>query len=184
METLSPKPIKMMGVEIEPFDSYDYESIILNFWMHSVTNRMNEFRFLEAFKELKQPIEYKLNEHGLIDYDSFVDNEEQLMDFSVLEQFTTSTNYLHIDLEDIKEAVLKCRYDKMLEAFKGMGAFETLQELLDRIENIHGATIQQKIELFDEIIHAQHETGEIFDDVDIDSLREQAEEEIKEMLNL
>lgn len=173
-----------MGVEIDDFCEYDTESIILNFWMHSVTHRMNEFKFLAAFAALKEPIEQKLNEHGLIDYEGFKDNEDGIYDYSVLDQFATSTNYLHIDVEDIKEAVLKCRYDKMVEAFEGMGAFETLQELLDKIENVHGATLQYKIELFDEIIHAEHETGDIFDDVDIDTLREQAEEEIKEVLNL
>ncbi len=171
------------NIEIEDFCEYDHESIIINFWMHSVSMRMNKFDFETAFRSLREPIERKLSEHGLVSYEDFCDNEEQYQDFIVLEQFTTKTDYLHIDIEDIKEAVLKCRYDKHIEAFEGMGAFETLKELLDRIDGYHLISLEKKIILFDEIIHAQHETGDIFDDLDIETIREQVEEDIKELLN-
>lgn len=175
---------KLKNIEIEDFCEYDYDSIIRNFWMHSAAMRMSEFDFNGAFEALSQPIRSKLIEHGLMSYDEFRDNEEGLMDMSIFDQLESGTNYFSFTAEDAAEAIFKAKYEVMKDAFEGMGTFEELQDLLDRIDSSDELSEQKKIELFDNIIHAQHETGAIFDDVDMETLHEEVDEEIKELLGL
>jgi len=175
---------KYMNVEIEGFCECDYESIVRNFWMHSVTNRMNEFDFCAAFKSMREPIRSKLSEHGLLTFEEFCENEENFFDYSCLEQFTVNTNYICIDIEAIKKGVLKAKYDAFRDTFESYSTFNDLKGLLCELDNYHGATIEEKIILFDKIIHSQHETGDIFDELNIDDLREEVENEIHELINL
>ena len=181
---MNTKPIPNLGVEIEDFCEYDVNSIIKNFWLCSVTHRMNEFKFSNAFKSLKPYIYNKLAEHGLIDFEAFKEVDFSDVRDSDLIGFTAQTNYISIDVSEIREVIQQYRYERFRDEFEGVGSFVDLQDLLDDIDNHYGHTQQWKIELFDSIIHAEHETGMIFDDVNIDDLREEAEEEIVELLNL
>ncbi len=176
--------IQNFSIKIDDFDDFDNDSIIRNFWMCSVTNRLNEFDFCRAFRQMTPKVEYKLSEHGLLEFEDFARRQDGLYNFSPLENFAIQTNYIYLGIEEIKEAVLKCQYKALKDTFEGMSTFEELQELLTELQNYHGATIEQKTILFDKLIHAQHETGMIFDDVDVDSLRNDIEAEIKEALNL
>ena len=180
------KTIKILGINIEPFSEYDYESIIKNFWMHSVTNRMNEFDFATAFKSLREPIERKLNEHALLGYENFLEWYDEVFyhEQSNFEAFTYQTNYIYISVDDVREAIAKMHYEKSVEAFDGLGSFETLKEIYEDLNDWHGHSEEWKIKLFDKVIHAQHESGDIFEDCDIESLREKAEEEINELLGI
>ena len=178
----------MLGIEIEPFDEYDHESIILNFWMHSVTNRMNEFDFAVAFRSLREPMYRKLAEHGCMGYEAFSEYTEELIcgcySSDVFAPFMVCTDYIYITEDDVKEAIMHMQYDKYKNEFEGYGSFDELQSIYNDMDDWHGHTLQWKVELFDRAIHAQHETGDIFDDCDIESLRDEAEEEINELLGI
>lgn len=171
---------KLKYVYIESFDKYDYESIIKCFWWHSVSMRLEEFDFDEAFESLSEPLQRKLDEHGLGSYEDFYQNQEDLCmyDFS---QFQIQTNFFYFGEEEAKEAIFKAMYEKYKNEFEGYGVFEDLQEILDEIEK-PDLTTQQKNELMDRIIHAQHVTGYIFEDIDMDALHKEVDEEMKEIL--
>ena len=45
------------------------------------------------------------------------------------------------------------------------------------MQNVHRLSTGEKAILFDAVIHAQHVTGAIFEDVDIESLKEEIDNE-------
>ena len=174
-----------IGMNISAIDENDcVEDIVTAFWLCSACNRMNEFNFLAAYRGLRGQIECKLAEHGLLDFESFRESQESYIDFSYLENFTIQTDYVYFGFEDVKEAVLKAQYGKMKETFEDYPEFLDLREILEDIDNICGATIEQKIQLFDRIIHAEHVTGMIFEDVEMDDLHNNVDDEIKEFLGI
>jgi len=165
-------------------DFYDNESIIRGFLLHSCLNRMGEFDFQQAFEYLLNPIESKLYEHAQCDYDTFLQYYDDMFyhENSDFEKFTYQTDYINIDVDDVKEAISKMHYEKSKNAFDGL--FDNLIDLKERIENLDNLTEQERIILFDEVIHAQHVTGDIFDDIDIELIKRDLDVEVLEIMGM
>ena len=165
-------------------DYYDAESIVRGFLLHSALNRMHEFSFEDAFNQLRNPIDYKLIEHAqnctLEEYTDY-NCDMGLYCNTDFEKFTFSTDYIHIDIDDVKEAINKLHYEKCKEAFDGM--FDDLIEIQEELNNVTDDQ-EHNVILFDRVIHAQHVTGDIFDDLDIDAIKSDLDDEIIEMMGI
>ncbi len=160
---------------------YDDEEVIKAFWSANIKQDYTDFDFIKAFEEFENPIYRKLAEHGLIDLDAYKEQEQEIYDYSCLDDLGTETNYISISGEDLMGAILEYKFNRMREAFKDYSAFDTLTEIYNKIQKAkNGETcLKEMVFLFDEVIHAQHETGNIFDDLEIEKLREEFEENLK-----
>jgi len=167
-------------------DYRDNEKIVRGFLTLSALNRMAEFDFEEAFDHLKQPLWNKLIEHAQgCTFNEF--NEYMNMcwwgdvDLSV---FTAHSDYFQITEQDVFKAMSQLHYDKLKETFHG--AFEDVEELhtLSSSATNHASERQANVILFDRVIHAQHVTGDIFDDLDIDDIKSDLDEELIEMMGI
>ena len=169
--------------EIE-INFYEPESIIKGFLLHSCLNRMSEFDFEQAFESLINPIQDKLIEHAQCDYDDFYNYYCDVFYYenSDFEKFTFQTNYINICIDDVRETIAKMHYEKSKEAFDGM--FDNLIDLKERIDDLDNLTEQEMVILFDEVIHAQHVTGDIFCDVDIQSIKDDLDNDLIEIMGL
>ena len=158
-----------------------YDDIIKEFWLCSLKQDFSEFDWDDAFNELRVPIEQKLAEHGLGDFDEFLEFQHDIgcYDLSQLESFTTCTDYIHLDENAIFEAIMRFKFEQFQDVFGGM--FEDLEEMIEKIDKLNKLSEPEKILLFDSVIHAQHQSGDIFEDTDIESLRSDAESEWEEL---
>jgi hypothetical protein len=165
-------------------DFYDNESIIRGFLLHSCLNRMGEFDFKRAFECLIMPINDKLIEHAQCDYDTFYNYHDDISCYmySDYEKFTVQTDYFYIGIDDVKQAIAKMQYEKLKQVFDGM--FDNLIDLKERIENLDNLTEEERVILFDEVIHAQHVSGDIFDDIDIESIKTDLDYELIEIMGI
>jgi hypothetical protein len=178
------KPQAELNDHFIDINYYDPESIVKGFLLHSALNRMNEFDFEQAFETLVDPIERKLIEHAQCEYKEFVGffDETFLHEESAFEKFEYQTNYIYISTIDVREAITNMHYEKSQQAFDGM--FDHLIDLKDRIECLEDLSEKDRVILFDEVIHAQHETGDIFDDIDIEEIKSDLDEEIVEIMGI
>lgn len=164
--------------------SYDIDSLVKGFLTLSALNRMSEFKFKKAFEVLLPAIESKLNDHGLLSFEEYVDQADRLGMYSDadFEKFTISTDYIHIDVSDVKEAIYKCQYEKLGAEFASM--FSNISDLRERMIDISDLSMKDIVILFDEIIHAQHQTGFIYEDLDIDSIKSDLDKELIELMGI
>lgn len=172
-----------MTTEVECFDDYSYENeeIVYHFFRCSLLNRFDCFDFEKAYEALIPTIQQKLNEHGLGTFEDFLEYQELIYDKRTLSDWTIESGYLYIDVDDVFEAIMKLRYDRSRDEFSGYSAFDDLQDIVDGYKNSSNNTLQQDIALFDAIIHAEHVTGNIFEDFDDpDTIRGRVERELKE----
>lgn len=169
--------------EIDNFDNYyDIEETIKHFFRCSLCNYWDKFDFEKTFTNISYTIKNKLAEHGRLSLEDYIENEEQIMcvDKSVLNDFATSTNYICISMENIYDAIMEYKYNRYKDEFSGYSSYDTLEEIYNKLLNISDEDeLGYKIELFDSCIHAQHETGNIFDDFNPDDIREEIEREYK-----
>lgn len=151
------------------------EDIIRDFLESSINGTLDEFDFDDAFSNANSYIYNKLAEHGLLDYDEFIQVEEDIWGINRgdLEEYATHTRYISISTEELYEVVMKYRYDRFRKTFIEFGSFRELLDLYERVgdPSVGNMSIAEKAILFDECIHAQHETGDIFEDVDIESIK-------------
>ena len=165
--------------------NYSYkepEYHVKEFFEHSLNGTLHEFDFEAAFKQMKWTVEQKLSEHGLFGFERFYENEKELR-WELYNTIKTSmdrsgTGWIQFDGEQLAEDFFRGIYKQMKETFEGMSAYGDLQEILDGIEkgdfnNISGMTV-----LFDQLIHAQHVTGDIWE-FDPDEIREDVESELQ-----
>lgn len=164
-------------------DYDDYEITITYFWMCSYYSKWNKFNFEKAFESFKYPIWSKLAIHGLLEYDDFKEVEEEYMDqFNInLSELVVHTDYVSFTENDIKDAILKKKYEIFEDAFSALDSLIELENIYDEMQKSNNLGLQEKIQLFDKVIHAQHETGDIFDDIDIEGLRNEFERDMEKM---
>lgn len=186
MSTETYNPIfEALKYEIEHFNVYyDYEELVKHFLRCSAANSWQYFDFEEAFNNIKIPIEERLSEHGLTSFEEYLEIQLGLYsekDIEMLENmFGLQTDYVYLSGDSIFENIMMLRYETMKDEFSGYGAFEDLAKIKEEIEGLDSYLPSLKlIALFDKCIHAEHVTGQIFD-IDIDSLKEEIDEEIKE----
>ena len=157
-------------------DYFDFEEVVKRFWVCNIKQDYKDFDFDLAFDGLKEPIIRKLDEHGLRGFEEYKEMEEDIYNYDCLEELQQTTAYININKEDLKNALIKYKYERNKAEFEGYSGFNDLKELLDKIENRNGLSRFELVALFDRMIHAQHETGNIYDDVDLDKLKKEFEE--------
>ena len=80
-----------------------------------------------------------------------------------------STGYIAFSGEELSEALFGYMCERFKETFEEYDTFTTLNKLYNKLLKSSGLSERDKVLLFDECIHAQHETGAIFD-IDMDDL--------------
>jgi len=151
-------------------DYYDIESVVKFFWVCSIEGKMEEFNFDDAFDLVRGEIAIKLNQHGLLDRDDCIENwnEQDIIDLSTFAD-SISNDYITFDSEELQEVMFGYLCDKYKEEFYNYDSFVTLMKIYKKLLKSYELSEREKVLLFDECIHAQHETGAIFD-VDMDDL--------------
>ena len=167
-------------------DYYDELSIVEGFIKLSALNRMGEFEFIRAFEYLGARVNDKLTEHAqgctLEEFTIYMDGMFYCgVDLS---DFTVKTDYIYVGEADVLNAICRLHYEKSRQAFDGM--FDDLLEIQEALNTITEGKehVQTNVILFDRIIHAQHVTGDIFDDVDIEDMKAGLDEEIVELMGI
>lgn len=166
---------------------YDPKTIVKQFFEASLYKHLDDFDFDNAFSVLGQHIYQKLVEHGLISFDAFKDFEEEILcvsrDHHELSDYASETNYIYISVDDIHDAIMEYRYNKMRDTFKDYESFKELLQLHEDILNSKLNPTSDNVLLMERLIHAQHETGEIFEDFNPDDIRADVEAEYKKLMS-
>lgn len=159
----------------------DMESIVLEFWACSLRNDFSEFDWAQAFCEFEPYLDEKVRSHAQGTFEEYVEFHEEMYCMSTMEcdipdwaQYDTSWGCFSDN--DAVLALLKAKYDYMHELFVD-GPHGELADLRERIQFDARKNLSQPelITLFDECIHAQHCNGDILEDFDVESLRDDAE---------
>jgi len=182
-EGVSNVPKGLKGTVYNFSKYYDFEETVKHFFRCSLYNSWDKFNFEKAFDYFNRQIKMKLAEHGQLDYESFAEIDKEYSQYheDSLNEFTTKTDYIHIDEEDILETIVQYRYDRFKETFSELDSYIKLNELYQKLEDYKDSDeLGHKIQLFDSCIHAQHETGDIFEDIDPDEIRKEIDTEYKE----
>lgn len=152
----------------------DERETIKLFFRLSIRNKLNKFNYRKAFNVLLPRLEEHLSSHGLLGKKKYGDMWDQFYDLDIeLSKLTIKTDYLHIDLEDLRKVILKLYYKKSKQAFTQL--FEHLIVLYYNIKNNSYDDNIKNMELFDLLIHSYHMNGDLFP-YNMDDLREEAEE--------
>jgi hypothetical protein len=160
------------------------EDIIREFWRCSLRSDFSEFDWDEAFDTFEPYLASCVIAHGLGTFDEYLEYYDDCygldaMSCEIPDWAVYKTDWGWHDENTAMEAMLKAKYEYMRECF-GNNIHGDLADLRDRIGNRRGLGEGELIQLFDECIHAQHATGDILDDVDIEDLRAEAEDEWQE----
>lgn len=183
-ESISKVPKGLKNTVYNFSNYYNVEEVVKHFFRCSLYNSWERFNFKRAFESVQSQIESKLAEHGQMDYDSFAQYENDMNDYNLsdLGQFTIHSDYIDIDEDDILNAILEYKYEKFKETFGELDSYQNLIELNEKIDNLKDSDeLGYKIQLFDSCIHAQHETGDIFEDFNPDNLRKEIDEEYEDL---
>lgn len=158
------------------------EDIIREFWKCSLKSDFADFDWHEAFGEFEPYLTRKLTEHGLTSFEEFLEDYDDTFGLHVMESDVMNlhwaiaqNDYVQFSDVDVVRAIMKAKFEAFQDAFSGLHS--ELVDLGERLEKWTRLNESEKISLFDECIHAQHATGDILEDVDIESLREEAEQE-------
>jgi len=161
----------------------DMEDIIKDFFNCSLKNDFSDFDFDYAFEEYVPYLHRNNMEHGLCEFDEYLDNLEELeyLDQVDVSALVVETVWCHIGEAELVEGLAKTQWELLKRQFEQCGTHSELYDLEQRVEN-RGTNLStpQLVTLFDECIHAEHCNGFILEDVDLDDLREEVEEERKE----
>ena len=159
------------------------EDLILDFWRASLRCDFSEFDFDEAFGTFEPFLAQNVIAHGLGTFEEYLEYHDEFygldsMSCDVPEWATYKTDWGWHDENTVMEAMLKLKWQFMRDNFEN-NVHGDLADLRDRIEHCNRKRLSEPelIQLFDECIHAQHATGDILDDVDVDDLRAEAERE-------
>jgi len=161
------------------------EEIILDFWRCSLKNDFSEFDFDKAFNEYEPFLHTNCIEHAQGTFEEYVESTDQIYGLNYLEKeldkisgLCYCNDWYSFTSNDALMAILKAQYNVIRKTFE-TEVHGSNAKLLKRIQNRKGLTEPELISLFDEAIHAQHLCGDILEDVDVESLREEAEREFK-----
>lgn len=155
------------------------EETVKEFFRASIERKLDDFDFDSAFEQFSGAIRQKLAEHGLLSFDEFIESESDYGFYSKddLTGFAVHTGYIVISTDELLEVLQKYRYERFKAEFSRYGSFQSLLSLYERIQKQYSLSTSEKAILFDECIHAQHETGDIFDDLDIEGIKEEIDRE-------
>ena len=162
------------------------EDIIKQFWECSLRSDFSDFDWNEAFCEYETPLADNVIAHGLGTFEEFEEYYDNMyglnaMECEIPDWAQYSTDWGCFSDVDACKALLRAKWQFMGDNFRG-NIHGDLAELREKIQHCNRKKLSEPelIALFDECIHAQHATGAILEDVDIESLREEAEQEWEE----
>lgn len=157
------------------------EQLITEFYFRSLTTNWKDFDWDDAFELFKPGLQNKLDEHGQGEFEDFRNMQEGFTgNFAhiVPDEFCIYGDYVQFTTEDVADIINKAHFEKFRSTFKN--TFSDLKEMLHKMDTI--LTLEERIELFDSVIHAQHVTGNIFEDLDTEYLKEEAETMFEEVV--
>jgi hypothetical protein len=160
------------------------ENLVIDFYYHSLNNSLDEFDFEEAFDELEPFFYNKLAEHGLLSFNDFVYIIDEIYGLNNLEkqipdELTMVTNYINFDKRKALDAILNAMYEECQHEFGSLGSLQELSDLYEQLLD-RPKSLKEKTILFDSCIHAQHQTGDLIEDLNTESCKEEAEVLYKE----
>lgn len=163
---------------------WDMEDATKEFFRCSINRDFSEFDWDTVFENAQNRIKGYLDQHGFNGEDAFVEWFLQFYDdvygeneiSESLQKFAPQTDYICIGTDELMKIMARGLYPKYKDAFENEEAFINLKELSEKLENIPDDDKERAI-LFDEVIHAQHVTGDIFDELDIPTLKAEIDAE-------
>lgn len=162
------------------------EDTILEFWNCSLKSDFSEFDWDNAFDEYCPYLERNCIEHGQGTFEQYLDYMDSMYGLETLEESVPdwaasyeNNPWWYYSKYDAMINMIRAQYESLKENYRTNIHGENAK-LLEKIDNRDNLTEPELIQLFDECIHAQHVNGNILDDVDIESLREQAEQNWKD----
>lgn len=161
------------------------EDIILEFWECSLKSDFSKFDWDNAFDTYYPYLERNCIEHGQGTFDQYLDFMDELHGLNSMEvqmpDWCASHEgnlFWYFSKYDAMISLLKAKYESLRENYR-TNIHGDNAKLLEKIDN-RGDSEPELIQLFDECIHAQHINGNILEDINIDDLREQAEQNWKD----
>lgn len=160
----------------------DFEDKIKEFFFCSLDDNFQDFDFDEFFDEFEILLERKLAAHGWLGGEKMREYYEDMnadMEDDIPSWARWSNSYIHISPHTIVDAI----FEEMSKQAKDTFGFDDLMELYEKLQD-RPTDLPRLISLFDACIHAEHTTGSIIEevDIDLDDLRAEVEEEHEEML--
>jgi hypothetical protein len=152
------------------------EDVVKFFWACSIDRKMDEFNFDEAFELVTGTIAIKLEQHGLLGKEGCIDalsHAEDRWDFTGVAKHMSGKG-IRFTASEMEELVYGYVCGRYAETFGGNGNFPTLTELYNKLLLSHRLSQKEAAMLFDECIHAQHETGFIFE-LDMEALHNEVD---------
>jgi hypothetical protein len=159
------------------------EQIILEFWKCSLACDFSDFDWTEAFDTYIPYLEENCIAHGQGTYEQFKEYTEMYYDDLTLDLpdwAKYDSLWGSLCEYDLVDALLMAKYEFMRENFESNVHGSNAELLVRAKDHKRVKNVAELISLFDECIHAQHATGDILEDVDVEDLRLQAEAEYEE----
>lgn len=164
-------PKELCNINWFDLSPYDIKNSIKLFWWSSISNNWDWFEFKPFFKYSKDSLWKRL----------------QLYIESILESMRGSGAGWNDDYEYIYEKIWDKEFDDfsqehqdliwdIIEGDRIEAKFMELFVKLDSVDDIDKLSQRRKIELSDNIVHLEHESGNVFN-IDVKNLREEFEEE-------
>jgi hypothetical protein len=153
------------------------EEYIIEFYLCSLRNDFQEFAWDDMQDYFADAIQTKLDDHGQGTFEAFQDRMEYMygnLENLIPEEFIITTDYVRFTASDAAQAIIKAQYSTMRDTFSG--TYSDLQEYVETMKGVIHLPLGGRIRLFDNIIHAQHVTGDVFEDLDTEDLKNAAKE--------
>ena len=161
------------------------EDIILEFWECSLKSDFSEFDWDNAFDTYYPYLERNCIEHGQGTFEQYLDYMDSIYGLDSMENDIPdwcgsyeNNPHWYFSKYDAMIGLLKTQYESLRENYR-TNIHGDNAKLLEKIDN-RGDSEPELIQLFDECIHAEHVNGNILEDIDIEDLREQAEQNWKD----
>jgi len=162
------------------YENLDEEELIVKFWQQHINGNIDNDLLDKIYDEFIYYLSDKLNEHGLLGFDDFYEyhSERLIYDICGFDKFTDNfcyTNELYnysLTKDDVLEVLIKLKWEKCRDAFSQLESFKKLIKLYEDFKGFYSKDKHEKVMLIDRLIHAQHETGDLIDSIDIPYLRE------------
>ncbi|MBS3748160.1 MAG: hypothetical protein KGY67_00485 [Candidatus Thermoplasmatota archaeon] len=150
------------------------------FWATNVTRNKDMFDFDYAFEQLESPMEQKLTEHGFLGWERYYEFIESIYGhLNNLENWKIDTPYIYIGEQELQDTVAKHVSNRLYENYKNYDEFQKIHDIYLKTQHPQDLSDREKTLLFDKMIHLQHVTGNVYDNLDIEALRNEFEQEIK-----
>jgi len=147
----------------------DITSMIIEFYFYSLKNSFDGFNFNDSFELLKKALEKKLNDHALLTFDDFAKKNG----YNIVNDELIKFNF---EQEDFTYTELYNFYVNRNLKFKNNPIFWRMKILVKRLSSHRKLSLEEKIILFDDVIHCYHLAGGLFEFVDTEQCKKDAYE--------